>query len=751
LVHSGDVHGGHYYVFVRPGKNIAKSEQWYKFDDDLIYKVDEATAIEGNYGSGGATNMDPLNETDDEADDTIDNPSTKHVYDDISMSSHSDGYSGPHGEYGNALALPSPTAPIMPLGRSFSSAYMLVYVRNGENDLTSIREKQDELKNSSQTNAVEVPIPQSLLDRFREEEKAAAKRKKQQQTEHLFMNFRIANDLSVNKLRKISKTIDFSSFNNKSTLGLRLKRTVPIRELYQTIYKRTGIPLDRMRLWKVITRENLTHRPDSPLNEDSLDLAVENLIEEDMSKSTVRLYLQILPDNTNDHASVQINRYFWNDFVPPTLSNSEEEDISLNSHDRTFRNQGGQITDEEDQVRIPKMSPQDILLFIKFYDLKKKLGERMEYKGNVLIDSRKTGAELAKYIHEVLHIPFTRELMLFEEIHPMSVSEIEMDLSLQDADIQHGDIICFQYSDDYEEAVEKCTNGATTSMEDQYPNVSLYFKYLLDRCDVAFRQLGTQEDDHFVLNLLYSYVYNDIYGAVADHLGLEREKRLHLRLYQHSPLTGMPKKVPLRHCKLSKDDQTTLEDFLTEYAERTNIMYYEILSHPITEIESKKQIIVYLSPYNKQLTDQQQSKQAQRIDILVPIGSNVKQLLLQLRQELGIDMNIALRACEVINNGTLITQILKESDDVVKYAIGTTSYTPLHQAAIFVEFITNEEVAMEKEINDHVSPTLYRLPVVHFSYQATNHQWIQTHGVPMIVPFFGHEFVAEVLERIRNR
>uniref|UniRef100_K3WE28 Ubiquitin carboxyl-terminal hydrolase n=1 Tax=Globisporangium ultimum (strain ATCC 200006 / CBS 805.95 / DAOM BR144) TaxID=431595 RepID=K3WE28_GLOUD len=52
LVHSGDVHGGHYYVFIRPGKDIAQSSNWFKFDDDQISCVDEQTAIEGNYGSG---------------------------------------------------------------------------------------------------------------------------------------------------------------------------------------------------------------------------------------------------------------------------------------------------------------------------------------------------------------------------------------------------------------------------------------------------------------------------------------------------------------------------------------------------------------------------------------------------------------------------------------------------------------------------------------------------------------------------
>lgn len=45
LVHSGGVHGGHYYAFVRPD-----GKQWLRFDDDKVYKEDDATAIQGQYG-----------------------------------------------------------------------------------------------------------------------------------------------------------------------------------------------------------------------------------------------------------------------------------------------------------------------------------------------------------------------------------------------------------------------------------------------------------------------------------------------------------------------------------------------------------------------------------------------------------------------------------------------------------------------------------------------------------------------------
>ncbi|KAK4772063.1 hypothetical protein SAY86_013838 [Trapa natans] len=46
LVHSGGVHGGHYYAYIRP----ALSDQWFKFDDERVTKEDMKRALEEQYG-----------------------------------------------------------------------------------------------------------------------------------------------------------------------------------------------------------------------------------------------------------------------------------------------------------------------------------------------------------------------------------------------------------------------------------------------------------------------------------------------------------------------------------------------------------------------------------------------------------------------------------------------------------------------------------------------------------------------------
>ncbi|KAK4440537.1 Ubiquitin carboxyl-terminal hydrolase 12 [Sesamum alatum] len=52
LVHSGGVHGGHYYAFIRP----TLSSQWYKFDDERVTKEDMTKALNELYGGEEETN-----------------------------------------------------------------------------------------------------------------------------------------------------------------------------------------------------------------------------------------------------------------------------------------------------------------------------------------------------------------------------------------------------------------------------------------------------------------------------------------------------------------------------------------------------------------------------------------------------------------------------------------------------------------------------------------------------------------------
>jgi ubiquitin carboxyl-terminal hydrolase 7 len=46
LVHSGDLHGGHYFACIKPDA----SSRWLKFDDDRVTPVTDREVLEENYG-----------------------------------------------------------------------------------------------------------------------------------------------------------------------------------------------------------------------------------------------------------------------------------------------------------------------------------------------------------------------------------------------------------------------------------------------------------------------------------------------------------------------------------------------------------------------------------------------------------------------------------------------------------------------------------------------------------------------------
>ncbi|ETK75851.1 hypothetical protein L915_17613 [Phytophthora nicotianae] len=841
LVHSGDVHGGHYYVFIRPGKHIATSTDWFRFDDDQITRVDEQVAIEGNFGSGGTPVTPPSGATEPPSPlyssslfcspdrnsgantepngmdglefrsvDTGDGEQTEGAYD----YSQNDGSANlPLRSTSNSLMLP--------LGRSFSSAYMLVYVRDGENDISAIPDVKlaSETMESDATGDSELPswqsdplpIPKELVTRFHEEEKAAARRKKAQQTEHLYMNLRIASDTSIARLKRITKITDFAGFNNSTTVRVRIKRAACIRQLYRRVYKETGVPMSRQRLWKVITRENRTTRPDLPLGPDVYDCRVDSLFEDDASpKTPVKLYLQILDASSSQAASSVspsspsipdvikktktsiIHRHFLDEFSPPVTTDASKPSQEMEDEDAVLTE-----TSESVAVHAPPLQSHDILLFVKFYDLKKKLGERLEYVGNIVVDSRITGAEVAQYLHEALAIPFTRQLLLFEEVQPVTVAKIDMDTTLAAAEIQNGDIVCFQYAEDEEQvdnivikpeleedpdAVEtyvgpdgeevkavispdtddKPMDGPHSyGLQRRYPDVPSYFRYLLDRVEVTFHRYGHSEDQSFTLPLLLSNLYDEVIEAVAARLDLVGPKRLYVRLYQHSPLNNLPMKSPLRHERYSGDPQTTLDELLTEYMERTNVMYYELLDHPITEIEAKKELVVHLSMYDACFATEQTASPSpvaphRSVEVLVMPTHKVRDLLNLIRDGFGLPEDTPLRACEVVHHGTMIRRVIKEDAELSRYWKRTNS-SDSNTPEILVEQIPayelNEEISetLSSDEKNEEKPLWFYRGVVHFNFQNNSNKWIHPHGVPCIVRFSERDTVGDVKERIRQR
>ena len=51
-MHSGDVHGGHYFVLIKPSAD----GRWLRFDDDRVVPVTDREVLEENFGGEGLIN-----------------------------------------------------------------------------------------------------------------------------------------------------------------------------------------------------------------------------------------------------------------------------------------------------------------------------------------------------------------------------------------------------------------------------------------------------------------------------------------------------------------------------------------------------------------------------------------------------------------------------------------------------------------------------------------------------------------------
>ncbi|XP_071724794.1 ubiquitin C-terminal hydrolase 12-like isoform X2 [Rutidosis leptorrhynchoides] len=130
LVHSGGLHGGHYYAFIRP----TLSDLWYKYDDERVTKEDMKRALEEQYG--GEEELPPANP----------------------------GFNNTPFKF-----------------TKYSNAYMLVYIRESDKDkiICNVDEKD---------------IAEHLRERLKKEQEEKEHKKKEKAEAHLYTIIKVARD-----------------------------------------------------------------------------------------------------------------------------------------------------------------------------------------------------------------------------------------------------------------------------------------------------------------------------------------------------------------------------------------------------------------------------------------------------------------------------------------------------------------------------------------------------------------------------
>lgn len=251
-----------------------------------------------------------------------------------------------------------------------SHAYMLAYVRS------------DHIAGGQVLiNVADTPIPQHLLDRFREADDADHKSHLVQAEFLLWMEVRVA-------------TVESFLTHDQSKLGIvdfdtvsryRVKNNTPLAEFKQVVERDFNLPAERQRYWHWVRRENLTYRPSEPIRRDD--------------------EVQDICQLTNDTV--------WNVFVE----------------------------DMEETALAPGVTrgDQNVLLLVKFYDPTQL--EPIRFVGAVLVRPTNLLQDIVPACQQLIGIE--GPMIIFEEVSPHLVQELPRQSRVQDC-LQTGDILILQ-------------------------------------------------------------------------------------------------------------------------------------------------------------------------------------------------------------------------------------------------------------------------------------------------------------------
>jgi ubiquitin carboxyl-terminal hydrolase 7 len=212
LVHSGDVHGGHYFGMIKPEKD----SQWYRYDDERVIPVTIDDVLEENFGGETSLNM------------------------------FQNGHQVPQTRMSRTAAQ----------WKRFTSAYMLVYLREDSIDeLLAPITSQD--------------VPKHVIETVETERIEAARLKREKEEMHLYITVKV---IDVETFRH-HDGVDLANFDEKEDgheriYSYRVRRDLTWFAFYHHIAEAHHLGRDQIRLWHLVNRQNRTVRPDVPIPPD---------------------------------------------------------------------------------------------------------------------------------------------------------------------------------------------------------------------------------------------------------------------------------------------------------------------------------------------------------------------------------------------------------------------------------------------------------------------------------------------------
>ncbi|KAI9659775.1 MAG: hypothetical protein M1829_006537 [Trizodia sp. TS-e1964] len=458
------------------------------------------------------------------------------------------------------------------------SAYMLVYIRQSRIDNILLDVSADHLS-------------PHIRKKFEEERALQRQRLKERQEQHLYMAVRVVTEETY-KMHTGCDLTTWDAIIAKDPAApryYRILKSKKLSEFVEQIAADLGENPAHLRLWCMVHRQNKTIRADAPIPFEP-DLTLEEV------------YIRCVSKTLEFRSWIEKATFFEND-LPVWHS-------------------------------IPSKSSY-IILFLKHFDV---VEQKLSGAGHIYVRKLDKISDLASHITNMMGWPASTPLLLFEvcykmdilgttadvlkEIKPAMIDSIKPRLTYHQAEIQDGDIICFQKNYSQNEIAAFAEEGKRTDVRGHYD-------FLMNQIRIRFFNKLSRNisDGAFDLALSRKTTYEQLSIKTGEYLKVDPT---HIRFWTVHSTTGKPKQ------SVKRTPNGLLQNILASHFNPisgshpgADTLFYEILDLSLSEMETKK--VVRVTWLTEGMTKEDS------YDILVAKNGTVKDLVPLLEKKAKIN------------------------------------------------------------------------------------------------------------------
>ena len=353
---------------------------------------------------------------------------------------------------------------------------------------------------------------------------------------------------------KAYQGFDLTTWDTESAAARmhRVLRTSTLAELTRTVADSMRLPAEQVRLWIMVNRQNKTIRPDQPIPD--LEMTIDEAYNKYGSRDkSFRLWAE-------KASQLEEGKPVWPDMQQPAGTNNPA-----------------------------------ILVFLKYFDVE---SQSLMGVGHIYVKKQSKVSDMVPMIQQIMGwtngVPSISNgltngtstpptLSLYEEIKHSMIEPMKSKATLAMAEIQDGDIVCFQKALSDKEISAIAQTGSYTDARE-------FYDYLLNRKTVSFspKNASENEADTFKLDLSRKMSYEQFSAKVGEYLKVDPT---HIRFSTVNATTGKVK-VPVKR-NISQNLYQILNPQFGTYGnnnQRDDALYYEILEMSLSELDTKKNL-----------------------------------------------------------------------------------------------------------------------------------------------------------------